>query len=105
MIETRAPIETVLRANKIHLACYEEGDAPWLWEIVNKNRDRLIESFPILLSMVRDQNSARERLWVFPSGRATTIRSSVIVSSEISTGPSLKERSVTGSMPATKGKV
>ena len=60
MIETQAPIETVLRANRIHLACYEEGDAPGLWELVNKNRDRLIESFPILLSMVRDEPSAKE---------------------------------------------
>ena len=56
----QAPLETVLRAKRIHLACYREADAPRLWELIANNRDRLIESFPILLSTVRDEASARE---------------------------------------------
>ena len=60
MIETQAPIDTVLRGRGIHLVRYEEADAGRLWELVSTNRDRLIESFPILLSAVRDKASARE---------------------------------------------
>jgi len=60
MSEIPAPVETVVRAERIHLACYQETDAPSLWELIARNHDRLIESFPILLSTVRDEASARE---------------------------------------------
>jgi RimJ/RimL family protein N-acetyltransferase len=60
MSEVQVRIETVLRTARIHLVCYEEADAPRLWELIAENNDRLIESFPILLSAVHDEASARE---------------------------------------------
>jgi len=39
---------------------YQETDAPSLWELIARNHDRLIESFPILLSTVHDEASAGE---------------------------------------------
>jgi RimJ/RimL family protein N-acetyltransferase len=60
MSEIPAPVETVVRAKRIHLTCYQETDAPSLWELIARNHDRLIESFPILLSTVNDEASAGE---------------------------------------------
>ncbi len=67
MSEVQVPVEAILRARRIHLVCYAEADAPRLWELIAKNHDRLIESFPILLSAVRDEASAKELIRGFMS--------------------------------------
>ena len=85
MIEAQAPIDTVLRGRGIHLVRYEEADAGRLWELVSTNRDRLIESFPILLSAVRDEASAREfiRLLIQEFGERKTLCYSIRKSDDL----------------------
>ena len=49
---------------------YYEADAPRLWKLIRLNQDRLRESFPILLSTVRDEASASEFIRSLANDRA-----------------------------------